>query len=363
MPRKKDSMNLVFNYNLSQKGQLASLKAGGDGKSSQRVEGQITPEQFENDLLPLNWTLNAVGNLQDPEKRSWVYDLSDSSELIGTVDEYIAAASYNFQYDPKFKPVVFDEPQSFEALYDCYLKTYPIRKEIAKQVRVGRAKADIAKKAQAETNLQAKITEFYNNSSMRCGDLWGGSFFGHSISSNHPDYADLKAEVDRRNKLDRDVAEAESQARADAKARQIAEWVASNGTDNQKARFAAGLFPESEATQAIEDHAFEPLAERERYQPIKNKEVREACDDDCTCRAGYDNCSISIKADDATSVSAEEWDLLQEFQSALPDASFVLRRVYAECSDDDCKNGFIKRNQIYAKIVVGGFTFNRKYAA
>ena len=63
--------------------------------------------------------------------------------------------------------------------------------------------------------------------------------------------ADLRAK-DERNRHDR----AEQLALHEEKKRFIAEWVAANGTDEQKVRQAAGMLPMAEALEGITDQEF-----------------------------------------------------------------------------------------------------------
>ena len=63
--------------------------------------------------------------------------------------------------------------------------------------------------------------------------------------------ADLRAKEER-NRQDR----AEQLALHEEKKRFIAEWVAANGTDEQKVRQAAGVLPMAEAIEGITDRAF-----------------------------------------------------------------------------------------------------------
>jgi hypothetical protein len=155
---------------------------------------------------------------------------------------------------------------------------------------------------------------------------------------------------------------AEDERREAEKQKQIADWVARHGDENQKERFAAGMFPRDEAVAAIKEQAFAPLKEFPEYERIKNGEVRAVCDENCLCAQGYDErCGITCETVDDVPATARQWEQIKRMKALLPAATYTIRKHRCECDDPDCKTGIVERFSIYVKLQVGAFVFNRNY--
>jgi len=157
--------------------------------------------------------------------------------------------------------------------------------------------------------------------------------------------------------------QAEERAEAERRARQkqqIAEWVAAHGTDNQKKRAALNLLPEDEIINAIRDEAYTPLADFARYEKIQKSDIPCHCED-------YDEPEIKFSAGTETEATAEEFDRMEQIQTALPAAKLTLRwhRGYCNtCSDpEDDSDGVFERHSIMVALTVGDFDFTREYMA
>jgi hypothetical protein len=154
---------------------------------------------------------------------------------------------------------------------------------------------------------------------------------------------------------ERHIAEKEA-----AKKQQIADYIAANGTDNQKKRSALNLLPDDEVLNMMRDEAFAPLADFPRYEKLTASDVPCWCDD-------YDedapdaNFSNSL-ADEAT---AEEFDSMEKFTALMPGAVVTLRvhRGWCtKCETPDGEDGNIERKSIRVAVTVGAFDFSREYA-
>jgi hypothetical protein len=145
----------------------------------------------------------------------------------------------------------------------------------------------------------------------------------------------------------------ENQRRETAKKEQIAAWVAEHGTENQQQRFAANLFPIAEAVEAIKAATFADLdAKYSPYQPLQS------ADCPCECENAYEPCGIEFESNTAETVTEAEWNQMSAMKKVL-NAEFAVKIHVAERDDCDEKT---TRKGVFAKVLVGGFTFNREYA-
>lgn len=134
---------------------------------------------------------------------------------------------------------------------------------------------------------------------------------------------------------------------------QVNEWVATQGTPNQRARHAAGLLARDEVLDAIEEEAFKPLQGRSMpYEKMQAKDVC-TCEDYSPCHVGFSSCS-------ADSATAEEWEKMEGIKALLPSAEVQLRTHTGESKHCD---ETVTRNGLRVTVTVGAFEFSREYAA
>jgi hypothetical protein len=110
------------------------------------------------------------------------------------------------------------------------------------------------------------------------------------------------------------------------KKRFIAEWIAANGTEEEKARHAAGVLPMAEAVARITDHVFAPVGTRSVYvhdgaQRLQDF-IRQITGDTAVVVTPAD---VVARSAHAVMASAEEWAAIREIQERLPEAHAVLR--------------------------------------
>lgn len=366
------NFQISITYYLSQSGQKASLRAGGDGKSEQSISGEISLDFFEQNLEPLGWALSNQGLPVSPESRNAGVVLKHGE----TLADNNPTNSYRDARLDDCAPLAYDAPQSFEALMVDYLRITPARvaeiaaynqqrAKIAAEKKEAEKLAEEQKRAAGIERLAPIVAAFLADQSDSSGKLYSSDlYFGPDsarieIKSWHPQFAELR-EVITERKAAAEQAETE---RGERKKTQIAVWVAEHGDTNQQARFAEGLLPESEVVGAIEAEAFAAAAEWAPYEKITRGDVRATCSESCAC-AGCDNCSVEFRANIADSLRAEEFERLTELRGALPDAEITPRFHKGWCEDDDCKfpAGHVERLSLQAKITVGEFIFTREFA-
>src|SRR5712691_5337551 len=82
-----------------------------------------------------------------------------------------------------------------------------------------------------------------------------------------PAEAHRRFQADERARRQRSLElRAQQKALHEEKKRFVQDWISANGTDDQKARQAAGVLPFVEAIEAIADHTFAPARDVPRYE-------------------------------------------------------------------------------------------------
>lgn len=336
----------AFTYKLTKAGLRESLLQGGDGREAQRVTSQISLADAE----ALGIDLSGYGGLKSSEMEIRTAELRyPNSSVWGNVDVI------------NFLPAYYDAPQEFQDLLADALRYHAERQIVFDGL-----------KTEWEAIKQAALAgeaEFSAYSSGAIQIARGSKVFKFD---GDPELNALVAERDRQRKeaeaKARTEREAEDSARKKAKVNQIAAWVAVHGSDSQRERFVAGLFPESEAIEVIEADAFAPLSSFAFYERIASGEVIETCSERCRCASGYDEetCSIKCESNNVETVTDAEWRQIKRIVALLPEASVTLKLHCCQCDDNDCDHdvgeGVIERKGLYVKLQVGAFTFNREYA-
>lgn len=112
----------------------------------------------------------------------------------------------------------------------------------------------------------------------------------------------------------------------DGKNRFVAEWIAENGSPDQRERQAKGLLPFHEAREAVADKAFELLRDWPRYvrngPAVMQAHVRRYPEYN---EAVITERDLAVSDDDAVQASAAQWARAQEARAILPDATVTLR--------------------------------------
>lgn len=178
-------------------------------------------------------------------------------------------------------------------------------------------------------------------------------------------YAANKAAAERLS------AEKEAKEKAEAAAKeklaaereqQIADWVAANGTENQKARFAEGLLPEKEVIDAIRAEAYAPLDGWPRYNKMMAGDVCR-CEEPHPDQYGESYCEVEFYIrtpddDDFPGLSDNEFERMRRIRESMPGSKVEPRLHIGEaeyCESKERKMGYMVR------MTVGAFEFSREY--
>jgi hypothetical protein len=177
-----------------------------------------------------------------------------------------------------------------------------------------------------------------------------------------------------RNEVDRRVAERAEQkakyeaqktedarlsdAKEQAKEKQVAEWVGAKGTASQQERLKAGVLPRQEILDAIKAEAFAPADQKPgvfEYEPVTRENLHadiELYDDH-----GH---GVACEYNALTELTAVQFETYTAIKAALPGATLELRTHHCTCKDSDC-NAEMDRDSVKAVLTVGALTFTKEY--
>jgi hypothetical protein len=337
-------------YVLSEEGRKALLLAGGDGRAIQHVEIQVPANRLH--LVTVNG--KGVARLKLRPR----YELNAEQRLI-CVDAM----------------PIYDAPPSTDELLREAARNHQLERAFHAERTAERAK-------RSETD-RARRTEI---ALAFLGDETQRALIEPSPSPNRcflrTKYGDMRFDVDTDEGPARDVPrQAVRRFRADVKAarerrersraedlriheerRQTVDaWVAEHGTDDERARHAAGLLPFKEAAEAMTDAAFRSLANWPRYARdgavVMQAHVQQLTGRPVGSVGPNDYMVFGHPARNATS---DQWAAIQNIRSAVPDAvvtlhlrEFVWRR----------NRGVPRLTQLTAVVTRkhGPFTLRREY--
>ena len=148
---------------------------------------------------------------------------------------------------------------------------------------------------------------------------------------------DVAPEAHRRFRADlRAKQERDSERRAadlalhEEKQQFVAEWIAANGTEEQRIRQAAGVLPMSEAVAAITEQVFARVG-RPQYTRDGAQRLREHLAH-FPEHAGVEvtAADVVVSTEHAKMASAAQWAVVEEFKADFPDAAVVLLGIESD---------------------------------
>ena len=175
--------------------------------------------------------------------------------------------------------------------------------------------------------------------------------------SDHP----LAVEIRRRKQAQADAAEQANIATAKIKSDFVGAFLARHGTSGQLERFAVGMLPQAEYSDAMRALAFAPLDDYAQYERITNSEAFDALDEDTAGNLDDDTGAV-FRSHPAKEASAAEWATLKAIKAIMPSADVTLRLHQASFDRDDIPWGIVERKSILVTAQYGPFEFSRDYA-
>jgi len=154
---------------------------------------------------------------------------------------------------------------------------------------------------------------------------------------------------------DKAAAAADKAAAAARRADQLAQWLATKGTDSMRKRAARGLLPEDDLIAAIRNEAYAPLDGFKRFERLTDDEVKAFVD-----AADFDQ-AVVYETREADSASDEDIELMERMEASVPAATCTLMAHEGKLDDDD-QEVSLMRYSVRVEVKVGEFDFSREYA-
>ena len=344
------TLAVTATYQLSEEGRKASLLAGGDGRAIQQIKLQVPT----NRLHLVSVDANGVARL----KLRPYYQLD--GERVIRVD---TAPTY-------------DAPPDIDALFREAARNHQLERVYQTERRAAKTK-----RRDAERERRAQLAQaFLSNPDQRalvhpaptpkrCYLTTEQGRVLFDATTDDPPAREVPAEAHRRFRADlRARRERNLQDRAaqlalhEEKKRFIADWIAANGTPEQRERQAASMLPMEEAIEAITDHAFAALAHQPRYihdgAERLQAHLRQFPD---YANAVVATTDLVVTGANAVKATSAQWAAVQQIQTGLPGASVVLRVHKIAWKRD----GTAPALTVFGVLVtskIGPFTIRREYA-
>ena len=315
VPEMARTLSVSATYLLSEDGRKASLLAGGDGHAIQQLTLQVTA----NRLHLVSVDKHGVARLKlrprferDEERGLVRIDAAPLYDAPPTIDELYRAAAKNHELETAY-----------------YAERVAQRSRRSDEDRVRRetiAEAFLADKGQ-------RAVAHPPPSPKRCylitdrGRLLFDVTADQGIAKEVPPEAHRRFRSDLRAKGERDrQTRSEQLALHEEKKRFIADWIATNGTDEQKMRQAAGVLPMAEAIEGITDQALAvngrlPLYRRDGADRLQ-RFLRESTGTDDIVVTPSD---VAVRSVHAVKATAAQWAVVRNLQVLVPEATVVLR--------------------------------------
>lgn len=338
-------------YLLSEDGRKASLLAGGDGRAVQQIAIQVPA----NRLHLVSVDRQGVARLKLRPRFE-----SDGERGIVRVD---AAPMY-------------DAPPSIEELYRAAANNHELE-----SVYYAHRTAERTKRRESDRELRERVAEAFladkgqraiahpPPSPKRCYVITERGRFLFDIATDQGLAKDVPAEAHRRFRADlRSKQERNRQDRTaqlalhEEKKRFIAEWIAQNGTEEQRTRHADGVLPMEEAIEAITDQVFSPLRDHAPYvrdgvQQMRAQLAQIPGRSDESVTPG----DLIVRSEHAKMASAEQWMVVKAFRAVVPDATVHLRVHRISLTRDSAAPPIVQHG-ILVTANHGPFTLRREYS-
>ena len=345
------SLKVTVVYGLSETGRKASLLSGGDGKARQQLSLQVPSARLH--LVAVDPSGVASLKLQPR------YELTESERVI--------------RHDG---PPMYDAPPTIDDLYRDAARNHELERLFLAQRQAWRGQR---READRERRAEA-AREFLSNAAQRAivhpaptpkrcfiqtasGRLMFDSSTDTGIAKEVPEQAFRRFRSDLHARKQRNLNERAAQIGLHEQKRAAASsWVATKGTDDQRARLAAGVMPLEEIVAAMTDEAFAaaniPQYERNGVERLQTH-LRNNLGDSGLSVAPAD---LKVESTDASAATADQWQLMSTLQTTFPDATVKLR----EHRLTSLRHPNVLPLKIYGLLVtrkIGPFNLRREFAA
>ena len=309
------SLKVAVVYGLSEAGRKASLLSGGDGRARQQLSLQVPSSR----LHLVNVDPTGVARLKLQPR----FELTESERVIRHEG-----------------PPTYDAPPTIDDLYRDAARNHELERLFLAQRqswRGQRREADRERRA-------AAAREFISNAAHRAlahpvptpnrcfvqssdGRLMFDVASDTGIAKDVPSEAYRRFRNDLHARKQRNLSQRAAQIQLhEQKTACAANWVATKGSDDQRARSAAGLLELDEVIAAMTAEAFATAADIPRYErdgvERLQSHLRSISGDNTLLVAPAD---LKITSLDAASATSEQWAVMSTLQARFPDATVKLR--------------------------------------
>jgi hypothetical protein len=337
-------------YALSEAGRKASLLAGGDGRLVQQIEIQVPGNRLH--LVSVNGKGMARLKLRPR------YEVHADQRLV-CIDEW----------------PTYDSPPVPEDLLREAARNHQLERAYHAERTAARAKRREAERTRrtevAVSFLQDDTQRAIIHPAPTSTRCYLNTRFFHMefhVGKDEGPAHDVPREALRRFRADVQAARERRERERiehlkihEARKQAIAAWVAQYGTDDQRARHAAGLLPIDEVVNAMADEAFRSLADRPRYSHDGAVLVQvhvQQWTGQAIVTVGQND--FVVVGHPARSATRRQWALLQEIQAAVPDAVVSLHLREIIWRRDPGVPRFSQMTFVVVKRL-GPFTLRREY--
>lgn len=342
---------VVAQYTLTEAGRKASLLSGGDGRAQQVLELQLPTTRLH--LV----TVDAQGRAR--LKLAPRYELGEDQRVVR-----------------RNGPPAYDAPPSLDDLFRDAARNH----ELERLFRTERIALQHRRRDEDQDYRRTVAEAFFADHTQRAlphpiptptrcfvGTERGRVMF--DTSSDVGRSRDLPAEAWRRFRRDLALKKEhnrEERARQEAlraeKLKAIDAWVTAYGSEDQRARYAAGLLPEVEVIEALTDEAFACVADRPRYT-MDGVGRLEAHLRQVTGRTDIivAPADLVVTGSDADSATPAQWSVIESLHRALPDAKVILRAHRLSWRKEPALPALVVHGVLVTRRV-GPFNLRREFA-
>jgi hypothetical protein len=338
-------------FTLSEAGRKASLLAGGDGRGQQRLTVQVPTTRLH--LV----TVDAQGVAR--LKLSPRFERGEDHRVVRHAG-----------------PPAYDLPPSLDDLFRDASRNHELERLYQAEradVRHRRRDDDVdRRRILAETffgDPAQRAMERPAPSTRRCFLATDRGRVMFDATSDVGQAREVPAEAYRRFRVDvaaqharNRQTRAQQEALGAEKRQVIADWVTAHGTDDQRARHAAGLLPADEVIGALTDEAFAAVADQPHYvaqgAPALQAHLRRLTGQTDLVVAPLD---LTVEGTQAKAATAPQWATIEHLQHALPDARVTLREHRLSWRRDSSLPGL----SVFGVLVsrrIGPFNLRREFA-
>lgn len=337
-------------YQLSEAGRKASLLAGGDGHTVQRITIEVPANRLH--LVSVNG--HGIARLKlrpryelDAEQQVVCIDMAPIYDHAPTIDELLRQAARNHQLERAYhakRTIARDERTDADRVR---------RTEIALAFL-----ADPSQRALGHPSPTPRRCYL----ATRYGHLRFDRVIDTGPARDVPKEALRRFRADVKAKRERRARERAEHVRLrDERWKTMIAWVDEHGTPEQKGRLAARLLPPSEIREAMADEAFGALADRPRYTHDGVERMRAHVEQWLgRKRQHVSERDYVVFGHAVRSITDRQWALLHEIRAAVADAHVALHlREFVWRRDP----GVPRLTQLTLVVTrkIGGLVLRREY--